>query len=204
MKSADHTHKAQRLDGREVANRLLAALRETVSESVASGARPPGLAVVLVGDDAASEVYVNHKVRACAQVGIHSMAHHLPATVSQSELLGLIDALNADESVDGILVQLPLPGELDGLLVTRRISPAKDVDGFHPVNMGLLAQRTPKIRRCHLAKRLWLEPQIKKCARRRSFQHRGTASDVGASLGRRYSDHRSSFYGESRRAREPS
>ncbi len=148
MNAPANNQTAQCLDGREVANRLLAALSETVSESVAAGARPPGLAVVLVGDDAASEVYVNHKVRACARVGIHSMAHHLPANVSQSELLGLIDALNADDTVDGILVQLPLPGKLDGLAVTRRISPHKDVDGFHPVNMGLLAQRTPKIRPC--------------------------------------------------------
>lgn len=140
--------RAQLLDGRQVADRILSNLSDEVSKHVHCGGLAPGLAVILVGDDPASQVYVSHKVRACEKIGIHSMAHHLPSNVSENELLSLIDDLNADDSVHGILVQLPLPSPLDGLRVTRRILPQKDVDGFHPVNMGLLAQRTPQIRPC--------------------------------------------------------
>lgn len=140
--------RAQLLDGRQVADRILSNLSDEVSQHVHRGGLAPGLAVILVGDDPASQVYVSHKVRACEKIGIHSMAHHLPNNVSENELLSLIDDLNADDSVHGILVQLPLPSPLDGLRVTRRILPQKDVDGFHPVNMGLLAQRTPQIRPC--------------------------------------------------------
>ncbi len=148
MMSDPSQSKAQLLDGRAVADGMMDAMADVVRSHVASGAQAPGLAVVLVGEDPASEVYVSHKVRACERVGIHSSSHRLPATVSESELLGLIEALNADESIHGILVQLPLPAGLDASKVTRHIVPEKDVDGFHPTNMGLLAQRTPAIRPC--------------------------------------------------------
>lgn len=148
MMSDPSQSKAELLDGRAVADGMMDAMADVVRSHVASGAQAPGLAVVLVGEDPASEVYVSHKVRACERVGIHSSSHRLPATVSESELLGLIDALNADNSIHGILVQLPLPAGLDASKVTRHIVPEKDVDGFHPTNMGLLAQRTPAIRPC--------------------------------------------------------
>lgn len=139
---------AQRLDGRRVADGMIDAMAQVVHGHVVDGGKAPGLAVVLVGDDPASEVYVSHKVRACEKVGIHSSSHRLPATVDEAELLALIDDLNADDSIHGILVQLPLPEGLDASRVTRHIAPEKDVDGFHPTNMGLLAQRTPAIRPC--------------------------------------------------------
>jgi len=139
---------AQLLDGRVVADKLLDVMTEVVKGQVARGEKPPGLAVVLVGDDPASEVYVSHKVRACDRVGVQSSAHHLPANVSESDVLDLIDTLNADDAIHGILVQLPLPAGLNVAAITRRILPSKDVDGFHPTNMGLLAQRTPAIRPC--------------------------------------------------------
>ncbi|MGC8732353.1 MAG: bifunctional methylenetetrahydrofolate dehydrogenase/methenyltetrahydrofolate cyclohydrolase FolD, partial [Halothiobacillaceae bacterium] len=110
--------------------------------------RVPGLAVIQVGDDPASKVYVGNKRRACERTGIRSVAHDLPAATSQEALLGLIDTLNADASIDGILVQLPLPGHIDAEAVIERIHPDKDVDGFHPYNVGRLAQRIPRLRPC--------------------------------------------------------
>jgi len=139
---------AHMLNGRVVADHLINALAEVTEAHVAQGRSRPGLAVVLVGDDPASEVYVGHKIRACERVGIRSLAHRLPASVTEEALLSLIDELNQDEGVAGILVQLPLPEGINAAAVTRRISPSKDVDGFHPTNMGLLAQRTPAIRPC--------------------------------------------------------
>lgn len=112
------------------------------------GLRAPGLAVILVGDDPASEVYVGSKRRACEEVGFTSKSFDLPASTTQAELLSLIDELNADTSVDGILVQLPLPANLDAQALLERIDPFKDVDGFHPFNMGRLAQRNPALRPC--------------------------------------------------------
>lgn len=139
---------AKLLDGRRVADDLLGAIGGVISTHVANGGRAPGLAVVLVGEDPASQVYVSHKVRACERVGIVSFAHHLPADISQQALLALIDQLNDNPKVHGILVQLPLPAGLDASVITKRILPSKDVDGFHPTNIGLLAQRTPAIRPC--------------------------------------------------------
>jgi len=136
------------LDGRAVADRLVANVAAAVADHVDGGGRSPGLAVILVGDDPASEVYVNNKIRACERAGFVSTTHRLAHGVGRGELLALIDALNRDESVDGILVQLPLPGHLDERAVTRRIAPEKDVDGFHPVNMGRLAVRDPGLRPC--------------------------------------------------------
>lgn len=139
---------AQLIDGKAIA----ANVREQVSRQVQArhqeGKRAPGLAVVLVGDDPASEVYVRNKHRACDRAGVHSVQHKLPADTPQTELEALIDALNADRSIDGILVQLPLPDHLDARPILERIRPDKDVDGFHPYNLGRLAQRLPVLRPC--------------------------------------------------------
>jgi methylenetetrahydrofolate dehydrogenase (NADP+)/methenyltetrahydrofolate cyclohydrolase len=139
---------ARILDGRAVADRLIANVADAVSHHVEGGGRAPGLAVILVGDDPASEVYVNNKIRACERAGIVSSTHRLAHGIGRGELLALIDALNRDDEVDGILVQLPLPAHHDELAVTRRIAPEKDVDGFHPVNMGRLTLRDPGLRPC--------------------------------------------------------
>jgi methylenetetrahydrofolate dehydrogenase (NADP+) / methenyltetrahydrofolate cyclohydrolase len=142
------TSNAKILDGKAVAERLIANVAEAVRGQVARGGRAPGLAVVLVGDDPASEIYVGSKIKACERAGISSRSQRLHHGVGRGELLALIDELNADPDIDGILVQLPLPGHLDERTITQRIDPAKDVDGFHPVNMGRLAQRDPALRPC--------------------------------------------------------
>jgi methylenetetrahydrofolate dehydrogenase (NADP+)/methenyltetrahydrofolate cyclohydrolase len=139
---------AQLIDGKRVSEEVMASVRAGVEQLLAQGRRVPGLAVIQVGDDPASKVYVGNKRRACERTGIRSVAHDLPATTSQEALLGLIDALNADASIDGILVQLPLPGHIDAEAVIERIHPDKDVDGFHPYNVGRLAQRIPRLRPC--------------------------------------------------------
>ncbi|NDY94828.1 bifunctional methylenetetrahydrofolate dehydrogenase/methenyltetrahydrofolate cyclohydrolase FolD [Wenzhouxiangella limi] len=139
---------ASLLDGRAVADRLIGHVRDAVAVHVDRGGRRPGLAVVLVGDDAASEVYVGNKIKACERAGVLSRCHRLQHGVGRGELLALIDSLNEDPEIDGILVQLPLPGHLDEKAVTARISPDKDVDGFHPYNIGRLAQRDPALRPC--------------------------------------------------------
>ncbi|HXV71383.1 MAG TPA: bifunctional methylenetetrahydrofolate dehydrogenase/methenyltetrahydrofolate cyclohydrolase FolD [Acidimicrobiia bacterium] len=132
------------LDGKVVA----AAVKAEVGASVAELDYTPGLATVLVGDDPASHTYVRGKRRDAHQVGIASIHHELPATTPQDELLELIDTLNADEDVDGILVQLPLPGDLNGETTVERIDPAKDVDGLHPFSLGKLVLGQPGLRPC--------------------------------------------------------
>lgn len=132
------------LDGKVVA----AAVKAEVGASVAELDYTPGLATVLVGDDPASHTYVRGKRRDAEQVGIASIHHELPATTPQDELLELIDTLNADEDVDGILVQLPLPGDLNGETTVERIDPAKDVDGLHPWSLGKLVLGQPGLRPC--------------------------------------------------------
>lgn len=139
---------AQILNGNMVRDEIIAGLTTTVSAATATGQRAPGLAVVLVGADPASQVYVRNKENGCAKAGITSFSHKLPAETSEAELLSLIDQLNADPLVDGILVQLPLPKHLDSDRLLERIDPAKDVDGFHPFNFGRLAQRRPLLRPC--------------------------------------------------------
>ena len=136
------------LDGKAYADRILAEVKVGVEARLAKGHRAPCLAVVLVGEDPASQVYVRGKVRACAETGITSLEHKVPATTSQAELEALIDRLNGDPGVDGILVQLPLPKGLDAKAALHRISPVKDVDGFHPMNQGLLFQGLPALRPC--------------------------------------------------------
>ncbi len=139
---------AQLIDGKTVAAQTLAALQNTITARVAAGKRAPCLATLLVGDDPASHVYVRNKRLACEKVGITSRHEALPATLTHAELLAKIDALNNDDGVDGILVQLPLPASFDTTEVIERILPAKDVDGFHPYNLGRLAQRQPVLRPC--------------------------------------------------------
>lgn len=142
------TPDAQILSGRSVADRLISNVADAVSMAGDAGQAAPGLAVILVGDDPASEVYVRNKVRACEQARITSKTYRLPHGTGRGELLALIDALNRDSQVDGILVQLPLPIHLNAHAVTSRIAPEKDVDGFHPANMGRLAMRDPGLRPC--------------------------------------------------------
>ncbi len=139
---------ARILDGRKIAEGVLDNVRRRVAQRVAAGRSAPGLAVVLVGADPASTVYVRNKRRACEQVGFVSIDHDLPATTPQAELFALIDRLNADPAVDGILVQLPLPPHIDATSLIQRIDPDKDVDGFHAANVGRLALRQPGLRPC--------------------------------------------------------
>ncbi|WP_136255154.1 bifunctional methylenetetrahydrofolate dehydrogenase/methenyltetrahydrofolate cyclohydrolase FolD [Onishia niordana] len=139
---------AQLIDGKAIAAQVRQQVARQVEARRESGARRPGLAVVLVGEDPASEVYVRHKHLACEEAGILSFRHHLPADTTQTALEALVDELNADERVDGILVQLPLPEHLDPRPILERILPGKDVDGFHPYNLGRLAQRMPLLRPC--------------------------------------------------------
>ncbi|MCB1007484.1 MAG: bifunctional methylenetetrahydrofolate dehydrogenase/methenyltetrahydrofolate cyclohydrolase FolD [Acidobacteria bacterium] len=128
----------QILDGKTTAAAIRAEAAQAATEIAEKHGRPPGLAVVLVGEDPASQVYVGSKTRACAEAGLASFSHRLPAETAADELFTLIDRLNADPAVDGILVQLPLPGHLPTRELLERIDPAKDVDGFHPINVGRL------------------------------------------------------------------
>jgi methylenetetrahydrofolate dehydrogenase (NADP+)/methenyltetrahydrofolate cyclohydrolase len=139
---------ARLLDGRAIGATVRAGLAETIAAYTENGHRPPGLAVVQVGTDAASSVYVANKRKACAKLGIASFSHDLDGSIAQAELDALVDELNADERVDGILVQLPLPEHLSADSIIDRIDPEKDVDGFHPVNIGRLAIRRPGLRPC--------------------------------------------------------
>ena len=139
---------AKLIDGKAIAAKARQIVKQRVDYRLANGQRAPGLAVILVGSDAASQVYVNNKRKACAEVGFISKSFDKPADTTQEELLVLIDQLNADDSIDGILVQLPLPSHIDSEPVLERIHPNKDVDGFHPYNVGRLVQRTPKLRPC--------------------------------------------------------
>lgn len=139
---------AQLIDGKSIAKQLREDLRNEVAAFVAAGKRAPGLAVVLVGEDPASQVYVRNKHKACEDVGIKAFSYNLPATTTQEELSKLIADLNANPEVDGILVQFPLPNGLDESKVVEEIDPAKDVDGFHPYNVGRLVQRIPYICAC--------------------------------------------------------
>lgn len=139
---------AQLIDGNAIAADIRETIRQRVSARVASGLKPPGLAVVLVGSDAASSVYVRMKRKDCAEVGFVSQDFDLPADTTQAALLELIDTLNANPDTHGILVQLPLPAHMDANEVIERIDPAKDVDGFHPQNVGRLTLRLSGLRSC--------------------------------------------------------
>lgn len=139
---------AQIIDGKAIATHIRNVLKLNIEQRLNEGLRAPGLAVVQVGKDPASEVYVRNKRQACAQTGILSFAYDLPEETSQTQLLNLIDELNSDSHVDGILVQLPLPPQINPHAVIDHIHPDKDVDGFHPYNLGRLAQRRPLLRPC--------------------------------------------------------
>jgi len=138
---------AQILDGKAIAADIRTGIKARVDAMLADGGRRPGLAVVLLGTDPASVVYVRSKHNACAEVGFRSELHELPADTAQKRLLELIDTLNADPRIDGILIQLPLPDQIDAEAVIERILPTKDVDGFHPDNIGRLALRMPVLLR---------------------------------------------------------
>lgn len=139
---------AQIIDGKAIANDLLNNIKSKIDCRIAASKRAPCLAVVLVGADPASAIYVRNKRKACEKIGIRSISHNLPASTSEADLLALIDRLNSDSSVDGILVQSPLPPQIRDEAIIERISVHKDVDGFHPYNIGRLTVRQPTLRSC--------------------------------------------------------
>lgn len=139
---------ARIIDGKSIAGNIRQQIRHSIDERLAAGKRQPGLAVILVGNDQASEIYVRNKRRACEDAGVLSRSYDLSEETSQQQLLDLIDALNEDRQIDGILVQLPLPAHINAETVIERIHPDKDVDGFHPYNIGRLALRIPQLRSC--------------------------------------------------------
>ncbi|MEC6897901.1 bifunctional methylenetetrahydrofolate dehydrogenase/methenyltetrahydrofolate cyclohydrolase FolD [Photobacterium piscicola] len=139
---------AQIIDGKIISQTVRQEVAARVKARTDAGLRAPGLAVVLVGQDPASQIYVGSKRKACEEVGFISKSYDLPNTASEQQLLDLIDELNQDPTMDGILVQLPLPAGMDSTRILERINPEKDVDGFHPYNVGRLSQRIPKLRSC--------------------------------------------------------
>ena len=139
---------ARIIDGKAIAAAYRARIKAVIAAQKQAGRVPPGLAVILVGEDPASNIYVQNKREACKEVGIASFYHPLPHTVPESELIALIQQLNQDNSVHGILLQLPLPKHINTDKVLEHIDPKKDVDGFHPYNLGRLAQRHPLLRPC--------------------------------------------------------
>lgn len=139
---------AKIIDGKTIAQTIRQEVAQKVQQRIEQGKRAPGLAVILVGANPASQIYVGSKRRACEEVGFLSRSYDLPDTTTEAELLKLIDDLNQDTEIDGILVQLPLPAGIDNVKVIERIHPDKDVDGFHPYNVGRLCQRAPRLRPC--------------------------------------------------------
>ncbi|WP_273397603.1 bifunctional methylenetetrahydrofolate dehydrogenase/methenyltetrahydrofolate cyclohydrolase FolD [Actinobacillus porcinus] len=139
---------AQVISGTALAKNIKAEVAQKINQYIAQGKRAPGLAVILVGADPASQVYVGSKRKSCEELGITSKSYDLAETTTEADLLALIDQLNADMTIDGILVQLPLPKHIDSTKVIERIAPHKDVDGFHPYNVGRLCQRIPILRAC--------------------------------------------------------
>ena len=139
---------AKLIDGKAIAASVRQSVKQRVDERIANQQRIPGLAVILVGQDPASEIYVRNKRKACVEAGIISRSFDLPTDTSEQELLSLIHDLNRDDTIDGILVQFPLPEHIDADKVTEFIRPGKDVDGFHPYNIGRLALRRPSLRSC--------------------------------------------------------
>ncbi|MDF1683322.1 MAG: bifunctional methylenetetrahydrofolate dehydrogenase/methenyltetrahydrofolate cyclohydrolase FolD [Legionellaceae bacterium] len=139
---------ASLLDGKHVSSLRLDSLKNQVDIYLKQGHQTPGLAVILLGDDPASHIYVNHKKKACERVGLNTYAYNLPSETGESDLLELIDNLNESPEVHGVLVQLPLPAHINARAIIERIKPSKDVDGFHPYNLGRLAQGDPTLRPC--------------------------------------------------------
>ena len=143
-----NTYTASCLDGRQVALGIKHNIQETIAHRVNQGLRPPGLAVILVGEDPASSLYVKIKRQTCLDLGFQSFAYNLPLHTTEIELLSLLERLNNQSTVDGILVQLPLPAHINTTTILEHINPMKDVDGFHPYNLGRLAQGNPTLRPC--------------------------------------------------------
>ena len=139
---------AQNISGKAIAEDMLNSIKSRINQRLSAGKRAPSLAVILVGADPASSIYVRNKRLACEKVGIHSIAYDLSPEIKEAELLALIQKLNEDDTVDGILVQSPLPAQIDEKLIIEHISASKDVDGFHPYNIGRLAVRQPTLRSC--------------------------------------------------------
>jgi methylenetetrahydrofolate dehydrogenase (NADP+) / methenyltetrahydrofolate cyclohydrolase len=139
---------AQIIDGKAIAENLLSTIKSKIDARIAAGKRAPCLAVVLVGADPASAIYVRNKRKACDKVGIRSLSHDLPASTTEADLFALIDSINNDTTIDGILVQSPLPHHINEDKLIERISVDKDVDGFHPYNIGRLTVRQPTLRSC--------------------------------------------------------
>ncbi len=139
---------ARIIDGKAIAETIRQQIRQRIEDRLVAGKRRPGLAVVLVGKDPASEIYVRNKRRACEESGMLSRSYDLAEDTSQQQLLDLIDSLNSDHEIDGILVQLPLPAHINAETIIERIHPDKDVDGFHPYNVGRLALRIPQLSPC--------------------------------------------------------
>jgi methylenetetrahydrofolate dehydrogenase (NADP+)/methenyltetrahydrofolate cyclohydrolase len=148
MNDTNKSTSAAILDGLEVSNAVLTAVHDSIDAHVQAGGHRPGLAVVLVGADPASAIYVRAKRKDCERAGITARDFDLPFETSQSDLLRLIDELNQDDEIQGILVQLPLPPQIDETAVTNSIRASKDVDGFHAFNVGRLALRQPGLRPC--------------------------------------------------------
>ena len=140
--------RARLIDGKQIAATLLVSIKAKVDQRLQTGARAPSLAVILIGNDPASEIYVRNKTEACQRVGIRSVPYKMEVAPSEAELLKLVDELNNDPAIDGILIQLPLPPPLRSEPLIERIQPGKDVDGFHPYNVGRLAVRRPALRPC--------------------------------------------------------
>jgi methylenetetrahydrofolate dehydrogenase (NADP+)/methenyltetrahydrofolate cyclohydrolase len=158
---------AKIIDGKKIAQEVRREVRVRTDELAARGKRRPGLAVILVGDDHASAIYVRNKRAACEEAGIVSVSHDLPASTTQAELAGLIERANSDDTIDGILVQVPLPPHIDQETIIETIAPEKDVDGFHPYNVGRLVLRLPTMRSCtpygviELLRRSGIDPKAK-------------------------------------------
>jgi len=183
MTTSGPTHRARLLDGCRIAETLLNALKQRIAKRIAEGRSRPGLAVVLVGDDPASAVYVRNKRLAAEKVGIATFDYHLSASTKQHELLALVDQLNADPNVHGILVQLPLPGIDDASALIARIDPRKDVDGFHPQNVGHLLLRQFGLRPCTPRGIITLLAHTDQPVRGRSATIVGVSNHVGRPMG---------------------
>ena len=139
---------AKIIDGKQIANETILEIKETISKATMKGEKPPGLAVIQVGEDSASKIYIKNKRIACSKVGIKSFNYDLPEQTSETELIELVFSLNNNPDVNGILVQLPLPPQINETIVIETIEPRKDVDGFHPYTIGRLMQRIPILRPC--------------------------------------------------------
>ncbi|QOI11133.1 bifunctional methylenetetrahydrofolate dehydrogenase/methenyltetrahydrofolate cyclohydrolase FolD [Blochmannia endosymbiont of Colobopsis nipponica] len=139
---------AKIIDGKKIAKKIRNKVAEQIKERLRIGKRAPGLAMILIGENPSSKLYVINKRKACQEVGIISFFYYLPISIDEAELLKLIDTLNIDKRIDGILIQLPLPNKINQINILERILPAKDVDGFHPYNIGRLCQRAPILRPC--------------------------------------------------------